>query len=74
MSEEPARHKFLLGWLRLILGFAQMSLAAMSLGSLLIIGLHRLTLWLCIAATLLACVSRLLYRGNSGFSLKQMMK
>jgi hypothetical protein len=60
---EDARHRFVWGWLRLILGFAQMSLVAASLGALITAGLHPVTFVLVFAATLATITSRLLYKG-----------
>ena len=52
------------GWVRLGLGFIQMSLAAMAAGVLLTLGLHPLTYALVGAATIAAIASRLIYRGS----------
>lgn len=61
MNEE-SRHKFIWGWLRLFLGWLQMSLAATGVLLLVAIGLRPLTL-VVFAATVLATVtSLLLYR------------
>jgi len=37
------RHTIVGGWLRLFLGWLQMSLVAMSVGSLAVVGLHSVT-------------------------------
>jgi hypothetical protein len=60
------RERFVWGWLRLLLGYLQMSLAAMALGALIITGLHKITLYLAIAATAVTLLSKLLYHGRSG--------
>ena len=70
MNEE-ARHKLIWGWLRLFLGFAQMSLVAMSLGALLAVGLRTITLVFFAGATLSMALSRLLYHGRKDPKLAQ---
>ena len=57
--------KFVWGWLRLFLGFAQMSLVAACVGSLMVVGVHPITIALVIAATAITITSRLLYRGKA---------
>lgn len=66
MNDE-LRRKLVWGWLRLFLGFAQMSLAAAALGALIAVGLRAVTLWFAIGATAATLLSRLLYhdRKNS---------
>ncbi|HSB12619.1 MAG TPA: hypothetical protein VLM38_24225 [Blastocatellia bacterium] len=51
-------------WLRLVLGLAQMWLAAAGLGLLLIAGLRPITWLFLIAASAATVISRLLYRGR----------
>jgi hypothetical protein len=58
-------HKLVWGWLRLFLGFAQMSLTAFSVGLLFTIGVHQVTLIFVAATTLTTIASRLLYHGRS---------
>lgn len=58
------RHKFIWGWLRLFLGFVQMSLAAASVGALFAVGVRPVTLVFVICATATALNSRLLYHGR----------
>jgi hypothetical protein len=65
VMDEAARHKLIWGWLRLFLGFAQMSLVAMGVGVFLTVGLHWITYVFVIAATVATIISRLLYRGKS---------
>lgn len=65
MSTE-SRQKFIWGWLRFALGIAQISLVFASVGLLLLVGLHPLTLISVVSATLLTIVSRVLYRGQKG--------
>lgn len=60
------RQKFVWGWLRLILGVGQMTLAIATVGLLFLIGLHALT-WIFLAiTTILTITSRVLYRGRKG--------
>jgi hypothetical protein len=61
---QDSRHKLIWGWLRLFLGFAQMSLVAASFGALITIGVRPVTWAFCVSATVLTIVSRLLYRGR----------
>ncbi len=65
------RHKLIWGWLRLFLGFAQMSLAALSFGVLIIAGLRPVT-WILVVLTMLTTLlSRFLYHGRSDPRLKK---
>ena len=64
------RHKFIWGWLRLILGWAQMSLAAAGFGALLVVGNHPVTWAFGIGAMVATVVSRLLYHGKPDPELK----
>jgi len=52
------------GWLRLFLGLAQMILAPLAFGVLIITGLSKLTLLLTVAATAVTVVSRFIYHGR----------
>ena len=63
MNDE-AHHKLIWGWLRLFLGWTQMSLAAVGLGALLVLGNHPVTWAFGIGATLATIVSRMLYHGK----------
>lgn len=65
MIEATARHKMIWGWLRLVLGFAQMSLVAASLRALLTVGLRPVTWIFFIGATAATLTSRLLYHGRT---------
>ena len=56
------KHKLVWGWLRLFLGFLQMSLVGLSVGSLIAVGLHTVTYLFVGGATLAAITSLLLYR------------
>ena len=62
--KEGTRHKLIWGWLRLILGWAQMSLAAAGFGALLVVGNHPVTWGFVIGAMLATIISRLLYHGK----------
>ena len=68
--KEGARHKLIWGWLRLILGWAQMSLAAAAFGALLIVGNHPVTWAFGIGAMLATITSRMLYHGKPDPKLK----
>lgn len=62
--DEAKRHKLIWGWLRFCLGFVQMSLVALSIGTLITIGVRPLTWAFVTTATLAALVSRLIYHGR----------
>jgi hypothetical protein len=55
---------------RLLIGFAQMSLAALALGVMIATGVSKLTLLLAVAATGVTLVSRLLYQGWRGPNIR----
>jgi hypothetical protein len=55
-------HKLVWGWLRLLLGLAQMCLATIGLILLITLGVHPLTLLFVAAATIATISSLLLYR------------
>ena len=58
--------KFVWGWLRLILGMAQMTLAMTTAGLFLLVGFRPVT-WIFLAiVTLLTIASRLLCHGDRG--------
>jgi hypothetical protein len=62
---KPAAEKRLLwGWLRLVLGFAQIAFVGLSIGALFAVGLKPLTWVFVICATALTLMSRLIYRGR----------
>ena len=63
-AERTRRENFVWGWLRLFLGFTQMSLAALTLGVLITTGVTKLTVLLAVAATAVTLVSRLIYHGR----------
>lgn len=63
--DERERHKFIWGWLRLLLGFLQMSLLAAARGALLMVGLHWLTWALIAGSAVTGLTSYLLYRGQA---------
>ena len=65
-ADHDRREQFVWGWLRLFLGFAQMSLAGLTLGVLIAAGPTKLTILFAIAATAVTVVSRLVYRGRKG--------
>lgn len=62
---EDARHKFVRGWLRVLLGWAQMMLAAAAVVALLAVGFHPMTWVLAAGAVVTTITSRLIYRGES---------
>jgi hypothetical protein len=62
---EQTWHIFVWGWLRLFLGFVQVSLSAASFALLLTIGLHPLTWVFFAVATGATITSRLLYHGRT---------
>jgi hypothetical protein len=61
---DATKHKIVWGWLRLFLGFVQMSFVAASVGAFVAVGLHYVTLILVIGATGATLISRLLYHGR----------
>ena len=64
IAERDRREQFVWGWLRLFLGFGQMSLAGLTLGALIAVGPTKLTILFAIAATAVTIVSRLIYCGR----------
>jgi hypothetical protein len=56
------KERIVWGWLRLALGFAQIALVGLSVGSLLTVGVRPLTWVFAIAATVLTAVSLLIYK------------
>jgi nucleotide-binding universal stress UspA family protein len=67
---DETRHKLIWGGLRLFLGFAQVSLVAMSVGALFTVGLRDITWVFVIAATAATVISCLIYRGRPDPTLK----
>ena len=65
----PAKQRILWGWLRLVLGFAQIALVGLSAGSLITVGLRPLTWGFVIAATALTLISLLIYKKRPGANL-----
>ena len=61
---DATRHRLVWGWLRVLLGIAQVVLASAGLILVLTIGFHPLTCIVAAGATLLTIVSRILYRGR----------
>jgi len=53
------------------MGFAQISLAGLTFGVLITTGVTRTTIFLALAATAIAAVSRLTYRGRKRSSVDQ---
>jgi hypothetical protein len=66
IGNNEKRDHVIWGSLRLILGFAQMSLVALTFGILITTGLSKLTILLAGGATALTLASRLLYHGRRG--------
>jgi len=64
-------HKLVWGWLRLLLGLAQMCLAAAGFILLITVGVQPVTLLFLAGATAATIASRLLYRGRRGPTLKR---
>lgn len=62
--DDATKHKLIWGWLRLFLGWLQMSMAAACVGALLTVGLHTITYIFVAVATAAAVASRLLYHGR----------
>jgi hypothetical protein len=60
------KERMLWGWLRLFLGFAQISLVGLSVGALFSVGVKPITLIFVIAATALTVISRVIYKGRVG--------
>ncbi len=57
-----AKKRMVWGWLRLALGFAQIALVGLSIGSLITVGPRSLTWAFAIAATTLTLISLLIYK------------
>jgi len=65
-TKSDRREQLIWGWMRLLIGFLQISLAGLTFGVLLTLGVTSLTVWLAVLATVIAVVSRLIYRGRKG--------
>jgi hypothetical protein len=65
------REKLIWGWVRLLIGFAQISLAGLTFGVLITAGVTRTTIFLALTATAIAAVSRLIYRGRKRSNVHQ---
>ena len=57
-----AKERIVWGWLRLALGFGQIALVGLSVGSLITVGARPLTWGFAIAATTLTLISLLIYK------------
>lgn len=73
-GDSQRRDRFVWGWLRLILGIAQMSLVAMTFGVLITTGISTLAVLLAGSATALTVASRLLYHGRPGQDVRRSAK
>jgi hypothetical protein len=60
------KERILWGWLRLVLGFAQIALVGLSVGALISVGVKPITWIFVVGATALTLISRLIYRGRTG--------
>jgi hypothetical protein len=69
--DNATRHKLIWGWLRLLLGLAQMFLTVAAAVVLFTIGLHPLTWALIVGATSATIVSRLIYHGKAAPELRR---
>jgi len=65
-TKSDRREQLIWGWVRLLMGFAQISLAGLTFGVLITAGVTTLTIWLAVLATVIAVISRLIYRGRKG--------
>jgi hypothetical protein len=71
-TRKPERREWLIwGWLRLLIGFAQISLSGLAFGVLITAGVTRLSILLAAAATAIAAISRVIYRGRKGPTVHQ---
>ena len=66
MTNGNTKQRFVWGWLRLVLGIAQMTLAIATFGLFLLAGFRPITWILFAVTTVLLIVSRTLYRGRKG--------
>jgi uncharacterized membrane protein len=64
-------HELFWGWLRLVLGIMQMVLAVAGIITLIVYGLHNITLIFFAGATAAMVISRLIYSGRSGPNLEK---
>jgi hypothetical protein len=65
-TKSDRREQLIWGWVRLLIGFAQISLAGLTFGVLITVGVTPLAVGLAVLATLIAVISRLIYRGRKG--------
>jgi hypothetical protein len=65
-TKSERREQLIWGWVRLLIGVAQISLAGLTFGVLITIGVTPLTILLAALATVIAVISRLIYRGRKG--------
>jgi len=65
-TKSDRREQLIWGWVRLLMGFAQISLAGLTFGALITIGVTPLTVGLAVLTTVIAIISRLIYRGRKG--------
>ena len=65
------RERLIWGWVRLLIGFAQISLAGLTFGVLITAGVTQTTLFLALTATAIAAVSRFIYRGRKRSTVHQ---
>jgi hypothetical protein len=68
--KEETRHAFIWGWLRMALGIGQMSVALVSVITLIAVGFQPITYALVALATALTLLSRILYKGRKDPRLK----
>jgi len=66
MTKSDRREQLIWGWVRLLIGIAQISLAGLTFGVLITVGVTPLTVGLAVMATVIAVISRLIYRGRKG--------
>lgn len=65
-TKSDRREQLIWGWVRLLIGLAQISLAGLTFGVLITVGVTPLTVGLAVMATVIAVISRLIYRGRKG--------
>ena len=65
-TKSDRREQLIWGWVRLLIGFAQISLAGLTFGVLINVGVTPLTVGLAVLTTAIAVISRLIYRGRKG--------
>lgn len=65
-TNSDRREQLIWGWVRLLIGLAEISLAGLTFGVLITVGVTPLTVGLAVLATVIALISRLIYRGRKG--------